>query len=225
MRDYVVNLRKKVELRFPNIAAGKVTVGSQPMMIWNNVQYATHRREFDPAQLQVKGEPPVVAVKIVEPKPMGEYGPGPTKFVKNVPGDPDLAVPEGQRARYEAAFAKFCSVFPDKFYMEERGRNYSSQARGRYLSAGFHSLMGYFRDDQPLYELILDGEQQKELDAMWFEMDFVGSATVRMYTQYNAERPARRRQRRRREDGDAPRRIEGDERRRHDHGEAQGNGG
>ena len=48
MRDYVVNLRKKVELRFPNIAAGKVTVGSQPMMIWNNVQYATHRREFDP---------------------------------------------------------------------------------------------------------------------------------------------------------------------------------
>ena len=47
--------------------------------------------------------------------------------------------------------------------------------------------MGYFRDDQPLYELILDGEQQKELDAMWFEMDFVGSATARMYTQFNAD--------------------------------------
>ena len=52
---------------------------------------------------------------------MGEFGPGPTKFVKNVPGDPDLAVPDGQRAPYEAAFAKFCSVFPDKFYIEERG--------------------------------------------------------------------------------------------------------
>lgn len=189
MRDYVVNLRKKVELRFPNQAAGKVTCGSQPMMIWNNVQYATHRREFDPAQLQVKGEPPVVAVKIVEPLPMGELGPGPTKFVKNVPGDPDLAVPEGRRARYEAAFAKFCSVFPDKFYMEERGRHYfNTQDRGRYLSAGIQMVTGYFRDDQPLYELILDGEQQKELDAMWFEMDFVGSVTARMYTQSNAER-------------------------------------
>ncbi len=42
--------------------------------------------------------------------------------------------------------------------------------------------MGYFRDDQPLYELILDGKQQKELDEMWLEMDFVASTTARMYT-------------------------------------------
>ncbi len=94
-------------------------------------------------------------------------------------------MPAGQRERYEAAFATFCRVFPDKFYMEERGRNYhdTTKDRGRYLSAGFHSLMGYFRDDQPLYELILDENQQKELDAMWFEMDFVASATARMYIQ------------------------------------------
>ena len=44
--------------------------------------------------------------------------------------------------------------------------------------------MGYFRDDQPLYELILDEKQQRELDAMWVELDFVASATARMYTQF-----------------------------------------
>ena len=27
--------------------------------------------------------------------------------------------------------------------------------------------MGYFRDDQPLYELMLDEKQQEELDEMW----------------------------------------------------------
>ena len=79
--------------------------------------------------------------------------------------------------RYEAAFARFSRVFPDMFYMEERGRHYFDRTkdRGRYLDAGFHSLMGYFRDDQPLYELILDEAQQRQLDAMWLDMDVVGT--------------------------------------------------
>ena len=38
--------------------------------------------------------------------------------------NPDLEVPAGQRARYEAAFAKFSSIFPDTFYVRERGRFY-----------------------------------------------------------------------------------------------------
>ena len=40
-------------------------------------------------------------------------------------------------------------MFPDMFYKEERGRNYFNMTkdRGRYLSAGFHNVMGYFRDD------------------------------------------------------------------------------
>jgi hypothetical protein len=72
------------------------------------------------------------------------------------------------------------------FYMQERGRHYfvRNQDRGRLLDAGFHSLMGYFRDDQPLYELILDEAQQKQLDAMWLDMDVVGSTNARMYQQF-----------------------------------------
>jgi hypothetical protein len=185
LRAYVLELRKKVECRFYNIQAGKVGAGSVPMMIRKNVAYATHRMSYDPAQLQVEGEEPPPPYQGPEPGATGDLGPGPTQPVKNVPGDPDLFVPAGQRARYEAAFAAFCRVFPDKFYMEERGRNYhdTTKDRSRFLSAGFHNIMGYFRDDQPLYELVLDDRQRKVLDEMWLEMDFVASTTARMFIQ------------------------------------------
>ena len=83
-----------------------------------------------------------------------------------------------ERARHEAAFARFCAVFPDAFYRSERGRMHFSprkerQDKGRLLTAGFHNSMGYFRDDQPLYELILDEAGRRELDELWQELDFI----------------------------------------------------
>jgi hypothetical protein len=188
MRDYVVQVRKKVEVRFLNIVAGKLGSASQPFLIWKDRQYATHRMTFDPAQLQVAGEPDLVPDKTSEPGADNEFGPGHTLLVKNDPGDPDLAVPSGQRAQYEAAFAEFCSVFPDMFYKQERGRNYfdTSKDKGRYLSAGFHNVMGYFRDDVPFYKLLLDGQQEQQLDEMWHELDFVASANIRTYLQFSA---------------------------------------
>src|SRR5207302_6811386 len=50
------------------------------------------------------------------------------------------------------------------------------------LSAGFHSQMGYFRDDGPLYQLMLSEVEQRELDGLWQELDFIASAPVRQYT-------------------------------------------
>ena len=193
MRDYVVQLRRKVEPRFLNIVAGGITASRQPLLIWKNIQYATHRRTFDPAQLQVEGEPPPARSGIPEPDASNPFGPGRTRLVNNLPGDADLRVPAGGRAAYEAAFARFCSVFPDMFYKESRGRNYfdTSKDQGRYLSAGFHNVMGYFRDDEPLYELLLDDAQKKQLDEMWLEMDFVASTTERMYAQFSSSGEAR----------------------------------
>src|SRR5262249_5379349 len=149
-------------------------------------EYATHRRKFDPRQLQVEGEPLFNQDGVVEPEWDNPFGPGKTILVKNEPGDPDLSVPAGQRARYEAAWGRFCSVFPDMFYKESRGRNYfrTGKDEGRYLSAGFHNVMGYFRDDQPLYELLLDEKQQATLDKMWREMDFVASINIRTYVEF-----------------------------------------
>jgi hypothetical protein len=98
----------------------------------------------------------------------------------------DLVVPAGQRARYEAAFAKFSAIFPDAFYVRERGRFYpdESEDKGRLLSAGFHNVMGYTRDDAPLSELILDEKGQKELEALWDQFEFVADYTARTYVQF-----------------------------------------
>ena len=101
-------------------------------------------------------------------------------------GDPDLVVPAAERARYEAAFARFASVFPDMFYVRERGRYFpdDSEDKGRLLSAGYHNVVGYFRDDTPLMELILDEKGQKELNRLWDEFDFMADFTARTWVQY-----------------------------------------
>ncbi len=186
MRTYIANVRKKVEPRFINITAGPIGTAWQPLLIWKNTQYATHRRTFDARQLQVEGEPLFNQDDVVEPEWDNAFGPGKTILVENEAGDPDLFVPAGERERYEAAWDRFSSVFPDMFYKESRGRNYfvTGKDQGRYLSAGFHNVMGYFRDDQPLYELLLDEGQQASLDRMWRAMDSVASVNIRTYVEF-----------------------------------------
>jgi len=201
MRDYVVELRAKLEPRFRNLAAGSgrgLGATSQPFLMWKNRQYASHRMLYDRGALQVEGEKQTAqtdAEPAAEPGAENEFGPGATMPVKNKPGDPDLAVPAGRRAQYEAAFTRFCAVFPDAFYVAERGRNYldKTKDKGRYLSAGFHNVMGYFRDDQPFYELILDEKEQRELDAMWQDLDYVALGCNRTFVQFflNEAREAR----------------------------------
>jgi hypothetical protein len=105
--------------------------------------------------------------------------------------DPDLVVPADpvQCARHLAAFARFAAVFPDAFYITERARVYLDAASeqklsGRLLSAGLHSMTGYFRDDEPLYDLVLDPSEQRELDRLWREFYFSASVPQRMHTSF-----------------------------------------
>ena len=62
-----------------------------------------------------------------------------------------MGVPAKERARYEESFARFANVFPDAFYVSERGKFFpdNSADAGRLLSAGYHSVMGFWRDDKP----------------------------------------------------------------------------
>ncbi len=57
----------------------------------------------------------------------------------------------------------FCSLFPNRFV-------YVDDTRG--LSAGFHLIEGFFRDDQPLCKLVLNDRQNQELDRLWDELYF-----------------------------------------------------
>lgn len=82
--------------------------------------------------------------------------------------------------------ARFCRVFPDAFYIAERPPYFEPEGggKGRLLTAGFHLMQGYFRDDAPLYELVLSDEENRQLDALWQELDFVGNLPARQYKDF-----------------------------------------
>jgi hypothetical protein len=161
---------------------------SQPLMNWKLRNFASHRRDFDSAALRMPSDLPPVVPELPKYPGLGQEAANRAAILmaKARAGDTDLIVPAGERARYEAAFARFADVFPDAFYIRERGRFYpdDSQDKGRLLSAGFHNVMGYFRDDIPLMELILDDRGKQELDRLWLEFDFIADFTARTWVQY-----------------------------------------
>ena len=67
--------------------------------------------------------------------------------------------------------------------MTERGRYFpdDSTDKGRLLSAGYHNTMGYYRDDLPLQQLILDDKGKKELDRLWNEFDYIADYSARTW--------------------------------------------
>ncbi len=164
MRAYVEKLRPRLSPQFENLYIEGNHKGSQPFVLWKNGQYAAHRRTFDRQALYLEGE----------------------EIPAGTPRELVLSRDEREQARQLAALEQFCAVFPDAFYVSERGRDYldiprDQQEKGRLLSAGFHSMMGYYRDDGPLCELILDEAQRATLDRLWQELEFVASTAARQY--------------------------------------------
>ena len=209
MRDFVVRIRKNTSVQFsapvvsgppapprdPAVAGrgggggrGGLPAASQPLLTWKYNQFNTHRRTFDPGALRNDTDPPEQAPKI--PPYAGLHAEASVRWAAVMKtaqlADPDLVVPAGQRARYEESFARFANVFPDTFYVSERGKFFpdNSADAGRLLSAGYHSVMGYWRDDNPLVELILDEKGKKELDQLWTEFDFYANHTARTFIQF-----------------------------------------
>src|SRR5712691_10270864 len=84
------------------------------------------------------------------------------------------------------ALAQFCRVFPDAFVVTERAPYYdaSSSPKGRFLSAGFHLMHGFYRDDGPLCELVLDEPAKREIDTLWDELHFITLDPVRQYKDF-----------------------------------------
>jgi hypothetical protein len=169
MRDFVVQLRQKLVPEVKNLTAPRMSNGSQQFVLWKNRQFVANRRRYAGGALKLRLE---------------ELAPTPAAArALTAPTDPTAI------ERYEGAFNRFCATFPDAFYVSERARVYLNPEQekklgGRLLSAGFHSMTGYFRDDGPLYELVLDPAQQRELDRLWLEFDVITGAPIRQYTSY-----------------------------------------
>lgn len=160
LRDYVVAYRRKLAWTFDVPRAPPLQIVSQPLVMHVNRQGAAHHRILNPKVL--------VPADTANPAAKGY--------------DPDLVIPAdgAARAAAMAALEKFCDVFPAAFLVSERTSTWLAKNQtGRLLSAGFHSAMGYFRDDRPLYDLILDDSGRRELDELWRELDFVTNAPSR----------------------------------------------
>lgn len=169
MREFVVNLRQKLVPEVKNLTAPGVHNGSQTMVMWKNRQFVANRRRYSGGALKLKNT--------------GLPADSAAAKAMAVPGDKEAA------ERYEATFPRFCATFPDAFYVSERARVYLDAEKekklgGRLLSAGFHSMTGFFRDDGPLHDLILDEREQRELDRLWRDFDFVTGAPMRQHTSF-----------------------------------------
>lgn len=191
MRDFVVRIRRHTQKLIVTPSAEGISANSQPLVTWRNRQVAATHRDIDPAALRVEGEPPAPEMIVTQGPTFGRKEAEDLKvaiaiYKQERLEDPDLVVPAGERARYEAAFARFSSVFPDKFCLRERGRFYPIDAldEGRYLSAGLHNVMGYFRDDTPLIKMTLDDKGKQEIDRLWEEFEFIADFTARTYLQF-----------------------------------------
>jgi hypothetical protein len=188
MSGFVTKIRAHTAMQFAAPKVKGLPPASQPLLNWKLKNFAAHRRESDPADLRNDTDPPEVAPVI--PKYPGLHQEAAPRWAalsaKARAGDPDLVVPAADRSRYQAAFARFASVFPDAFYITERGRYFpdDSDDKGRLLSAGYHNVMGFYRDDTPLMELILDEKGQQQINRLWDEFDFIANFTARTWTQF-----------------------------------------
>ncbi|MGB8538321.1 MAG: DUF1592 domain-containing protein [Acidobacteriaceae bacterium] len=188
MRDFVVKIRAHTAMQFAAPLVKGLPAQSEPLLNWKLKQFAEHRRDSDPNDLRNDTDPPPVVPEIPKyPDLHEEAAPRWAALsAKARANDADLVVPAAERARYQAAFARFASVFPDAFYITERGRYFpdDSMDKGRLLSASYHNILGYYRDDLPLIQLILDDNGKRELDRLWNEFDYIADFSARTWTQY-----------------------------------------
>lgn len=180
LRDWTQDTRKKIAWRFGNLKVPReFSTGGQCNILWKDRQYASHRRSFNPAKLQIGGVP---ATKTIPAR-----GDKPEQTVTDAV-DPDLFAPtdDAGRAAAMAGFSRFANVFPDAFFVAERGLMEFDDiySKGRLLTAGSHNAMGYFRDDSPLMELVLDAQGCRTLDALWTDFDTIASVPERMHLEF-----------------------------------------
>ncbi len=169
MRDFVVELRGRLVPEVKNLRARGIGSGTQPFVLWKNRRMAANRMRYAGGGQKIRA----------------------SELHLTGASARALAFPMSLEAAIcsERAFTRFCRTFPDAFYVPERARVYLDPKgekgnRGRLLSAGFHSMTGYFRDDGPLYELMLDEAGRKELDRLWDQFDFITGAPMRQYSSY-----------------------------------------
>jgi len=188
MRDFVVRIRAHTAMQFAAPIVKGLPGQSEPLHNWRLEEYAQNHRKSDATDLRADNVPEEAPPIIPKYPPLHEDA-SPRWSILSAHarfGDQDLVYPAGQKAVYQKAFDRFAFVFPDTFYVSERGRYWpdDSTDNGRLLSAGYHNTGGYYRDDTALMQLILDKKGQDQLNRLWNEFDFIAHQTERTWVQY-----------------------------------------
>jgi hypothetical protein len=188
MEDFVTRIRAHTAMQFASSIVKGLPGQSEPLHNWRLQQYADNHRKSDPNDIRPDNLPEPAPPAIPKYPPLHEdASPRWAAIAANARyGDTDLVYPTGQKAKYQKAFDRFAFVFPDAFYVSERGRYWPDQStdNGRLLSAGYHNTGGYYRDDTALMQLILEKKDQDQLNRLWHEFDFVADQTARTWVQY-----------------------------------------
>jgi mono/diheme cytochrome c family protein len=170
LRDLTLKLRKPLKPSAPQVGVGGISGGSQPFILWRNRYAASRHRSYS-------------GNAVPDLKKLAEQVRGDAALVKILTCEkPDAAAEQELRTSLE----RFCSVFPDVFFVADRstGSTTLDATKNRPLTAGFHLMQGYFREDAPLSELVLNRTERRELDALWFELDFITLAPIRQYKDF-----------------------------------------
>jgi hypothetical protein len=171
MRDVVVRLRAQFQPKVRRLSVRGISDGSQSFVLWHNRELAGRHRSYSGSVL-----PDLRSLA-------GQFRGADAGLAKLLtPATHDAATERLLRAPLE----RFCAAFPDTFVVIDRGPYYDPNERGqeRPLTAGFHLMQGYFRDDGPLYDLVLDERQRRELDGLWHELNFITLAPMRQYKDF-----------------------------------------
>jgi hypothetical protein len=188
MRDFVVKIRRDTAMQFATPKVKGLPTAAQPLQNWKLKLFAQHHRDSDPAALRNDTDPvPEPPTMPRRPGLHQDAAPYWAVFMtRERLKDNDLVVPAAQRDLYQASFERFANVFPDAFFISERGRYWpdNSEDKGRLLSAGYHNVMGYYRDDTALMELILDAKGQQELNRLWEQFEYISNYTARTFIQF-----------------------------------------
>ena len=188
MEDFVTRIRAHTAMQFAAPIVKGLPGQSEPLHNWRLQEYADHHMKSDPNDIRPDNASEPAPPPIPKyPQLHEDASPRWAAIAANARyGDADLVYPAGQKAKYQQAFDRLASVFPDAFYVSERGRYWPDQStdNGRLLSAGYHNTGGYYRDDTALMQLILDKKGQDQLNRLWLEFDFVASQTERTWVQY-----------------------------------------
>ncbi len=171
LRDLVLRWRGQLKPKIDKLGVNGISPGSQTMVLWANRARAGKYRSYT-------GTVASDVKKLAELLQSGD-----AELTKLLPSELKASETE---TRLRQALDRFCSVFPYMFVVVDRGPYFSPNDanKGRPLTAGFHLMQGYFRDDEPLCDLILNDAERRKLDGLWRELDFITLAPMRQYQDF-----------------------------------------